>query len=91
MTDGVTLTGEKEPLFNWGQEVTVADLRQVVDPSNTLDFVEETRLQMVGRHLNRLLGQNLRPHEVRLEEDYIRILGAEAVLEHLPDREYNRN
>lgn len=85
MTAG-QLVDEKEPLFNWGQKVTVADLREVVDPNNTLDFVEETRLNMVGLHLNRLLRQNLRPDEVRLEEDYVRLLGAEAVLEYLPSR-----
>lgn len=80
------VTDEEDPLFSWGQEVTVTDLRQVVDPGNTLDFVEETRLSMVSTHLNRLLRQNLRPNEVQLEEDYIQLLGAEVALEYLPAR-----
>jgi len=85
MTNGLA-ADEEDPLFNWGQEVTVTDLRRVVDPGNTLDFVEEARLSMVSTHLNRLLRQNLRPNEVQLEEDCIRLLGAEVALEYLPAR-----
>ena len=79
--------GAEAPTFEFDQEVTLHDLRAVVAPQNTLDFVEETRLKMVGSHVNELLRSDLPPHEAGVHRDFIYHLGAEAILEYLPGHE----
>ncbi len=74
----------KTPTFELDQEVTVQDLRAVIAPQNTLDYVEETRLRMVGSHVNELLRSDLPPHEAGVHKASLHHLGAEVVLEYLP-------
>jgi hypothetical protein len=70
--------------FEPDQEVTVETVRAIVAPQNTLDFVEETRLRMVGDHVTELLRGNLPPQEASVHTASIYNLGAEAILEYLP-------
>lgn len=77
---------EERLTFKLGQEVTVEDLRRIVAPQNTLDVVEESRLKMVGGHVDELLREDLPPSEVGVHQAFLHHLGAEVVLEYLPQR-----
>lgn len=77
-------TETEVPTFELNQEVTIQELRAVIAPQNTLDSVEETRLRMVGSHVNELLRSDLPSDEAGVHKASLYHLGAEAVLEYLP-------
>lgn len=76
----------EEQAFEFGQEVSIEDLRQIVAPHNAVDVVEERRLQIVGMHVSELLREDLPPCEVDVHQASLYNLGAEAVVEYLPAR-----
>lgn len=81
-----TQTAEAIPLFELGQKVSIQDVRRIVAPTNTLDFVEEFRLRLASAHVAELLRPDLPSAEAGAHAAYLGSLGAGEVLDYLPQR-----